>query len=57
MTYIALTIKNEKAKFSVDELRFEILTDTKRVSIFASDKQLKEMHKQLSMYIEDKESE
>ena len=55
MTQAQVELRFQKAEFRVNETALTINTPIDSVAIFAKDEQLKELHKELGMYLEDKE--
>ena len=55
MTQAQVELRFQEAKFNVNETAVTINTPIDSIAIFAKDEQLKELHKELGMYLEDKE--
>ena len=55
MTHTSLDLRFDNAKFETDEFGLTIKAKYSKISIFAKDEQLKELHKELGMYLEGKE--
>ena len=52
MTHTSLDLRFDNAKFETDDLCLTIKAKYSTISIFAKDEQLKELHKELGMYLE-----
>ena len=52
MTQAQVELRFQKAEFRVNETALTINTPIDSVAIFAKDEQLKELHKELGMYLE-----
>ena len=52
MTQSQVELRFQEAKFNVNETAVTINTPIDSIAIFAKDEQLKELHKELGMYLE-----
>ena len=57
MTHTSLDLRFDNAKFETDEFGLTIKAKYSKISIFAKDKQLKELHKELGKYLEDRDND
>ena len=55
MTQAQVELRFQKAEFRVNVTALTINTPIDSIAIFAKDEQLRELHKELGMYLEDKE--